>query len=242
VTIACTYSKIGEVNANYAGLLATEQGVTTRSRFTPTRRPPCTSPATRRATAAVTRTFERRASKLTAVSPISGNTDTITKFLADPVEMKAAAHDHLRPGPHADFPCSPTPTTLLFRGCTSVHRQSAVRTENPGFAWNHGDVQPEIVTTWLGMVGPGIEHRASTARHGLIHRHQADPDGLLGFKDDYSHDGRALTEVSRRMGKAQRHPQGQLSPRSPASTSSSTPRSGSSAWRAVGIDPSNREW
>ncbi len=27
---------------------------------------------------------------------------------------------------------------------------------NPAFAWNHGDIQPEIAQTWLGFVGPGV--------------------------------------------------------------------------------------
>src|SRR3981081_2526496 len=30
--------------------------------------------------------------------------------------------------------------------------------QNPGFAWNHGTVSPDINTTWLGLVGPGVRH------------------------------------------------------------------------------------
>jgi hypothetical protein len=68
-------------------------------------------------------------------------------------------------------------------------------TENPGFAWNHGDVQPEIVTTWLGMVGPGIEHRGVDRKTWSDHTDiRPTLMVLLGLKDDYSHDGRALTE------------------------------------------------
>ncbi len=25
------------------------------------------------------------------------------------------------------------------------------------FAWSHGDIQPEIATTWMGIVGPGVQ-------------------------------------------------------------------------------------
>jgi len=60
------------------------------------------------------------------------------------------------------------PNYFLFAGAPACTDKAPCVTENPGFAWNHGDVQPEIVTTWLGMVGPGMSTGASTARHGLI--------------------------------------------------------------------------
>ncbi|HSS94625.1 MAG TPA: hypothetical protein VLR46_11620, partial [Candidatus Dormibacteraeota bacterium] len=70
------------------------------------------------------------------------------------------------------------------------------------FAWNHGDVQPEIVTTWLGMVGPGIAHkgvdRTTWSDHTDI---RPTLMVLLGLKDDYSHDGRALIEDFSRSAK-----------------------------------------
>ena len=30
--------------------------------------------------------------------------------------------------------------------------------EQFGFAYNHGTLAPDITTTWLGMVGPGIQN------------------------------------------------------------------------------------
>ena len=67
--------------------------------------------------------------------------------------------------------------------------------EQFGFAWNHGDVTPDITNTWLGMVGPGV------ASLGLNNDTWSDHTDirptmmmLLGLKDDYSHDGRALIE------------------------------------------------
>ncbi len=47
------------------------------------------------------------------------------------------------------------PNYFLFQGAANC--TSSCVAINPGFAWNHGDVQPEIVTTWLGMVGPGVD-------------------------------------------------------------------------------------
>jgi hypothetical protein len=195
VTIPCTYSKIGEVNANYAGLLATEQGITTPFKVHSDSAPTVYITGNPARDAAVTRTFERATSKLTAVSPITGNTDTITKFLADPVEMKALHMITADPARTPTFTLFADPNYFLFAGAPACTDTAPCVTENPGFAWNHGDVQPEIVTTWLGMVGPGIEHRGVDRKTWSDHTDiRPTLMVLLGLKDDYSHDGRALTE------------------------------------------------
>jgi len=193
VNVPCTYSKIGEINTNYTGLLATEQGVTTPFNVHGDDAPTVyinTNPAPGDPTA---RTFERASSRLTAVNPISGNTETITKFLADPVEMKALHMVTADPARTPTFTLFADPNYFLFHGVPNCN--SPCVTENPGFAWNHGDVQPEITTTWLGMVGPGV------AQLGVDSTTWSDHTDirptlmlLLGLKDDYSHDGRALTE------------------------------------------------
>ncbi len=33
---------------------------------------------------------------------------------------------------------------------------SAAPTPGPGFAWNHGDIQPEIARTFIGILGPRV--------------------------------------------------------------------------------------
>jgi len=195
VNTPCTYSKIGEVNANYAGLLATEQGVTTPFKVHSDSAPTVYITGNPARDAAVTRTFERATSKLTAVSPITGNTDTITKFLADPVEMKALHMITSDPARTPTFTLFADPNYFLFAGAPACTDKAPCVTENPGFAWNHGDVQPEIVTTWLGMVGPGIEHRGIDSKTWSDHTDiRPTLMVLLGLQDDYSHDGRALTE------------------------------------------------
>jgi hypothetical protein len=77
---------------------------------------------------------------------------------------------------------SPTPATACV-------------TQTPGFAWNHGDVQPQITTIWLGMVGPGVDQagvdRVTWSDHTDIRPTMLT---LLGLTDDYQHEGRALTE------------------------------------------------
>jgi hypothetical protein len=63
------------------------------------------------------------------------------------------------------------------------------------FAWNHGGIQPQIMTTWLGMVGPGV------LPAGVVDDLWSDHAdirptvlSLLGLKDDYAHQGRVLVE------------------------------------------------
>jgi hypothetical protein len=193
VTTPCTYAKIGEVNANYAGLLATEQGITTPFKVHSDSAPTVYITGNPSRTDAVTRTFERATSQLTAVSPITGSTDTITKFLADPVEMKSLHMITSDPARTPTFALFADPNYFLFAGAPNC--KSPCVTEQPGFAWNHGDVQPEIVTTWLGLVGPGIDQIGVDSTTWSDHTDiRPTLMVLLGLKDDYSHDGRALTE------------------------------------------------
>ena len=69
---------------------------------------------------------------------------------------------------------------------------------NPGFAWNHGGVRREINTTFLGLVGPGVENEGVEDEVWSDHT-DIRPTMLLlaGLTDDYSDDGRALVEVLR---------------------------------------------
>jgi hypothetical protein len=195
VTTPCTYAKIGEVNANYAGLLATEQGITTPFKVHSDSAPTVYITGNPARDAPVTRTFERATSQLTSVSPITGNTDTITKFLADPVEMKALHMITSDPARTPTFTLFADPNYFLFAGAPACTVKAPCVTEQPGFAWSHGDVQPEIVTTWLGLVGPGIDNIGVDSTTWSDHTDiRPTLMVLLGLKDDYSHDGRALTE------------------------------------------------
>jgi hypothetical protein len=199
VTTPCTYAKIGEINTNLTGLLATEQGITTPFNMHSDDAPTVYINGKPARDAAVTRTFERATSNLTAVSPITGNTDTITKFLADPVEMKALHMITADPARTPTFTLFADPNYFLFHGAPSCPGPPPANTpcvtENPGFAWNHGDVQPEIVTTWLGLVGPGIDNIGVDSTTWSDHTDiRPTLMVLLGLKDDYGHDGRALTE------------------------------------------------
>ncbi len=197
VTVPCTYSQIGEVNANMAGLLATEQGITTPFLVHSDDAPTVYitgNPA--RDNETITRPFERATGQLTAVNPYTSNTDTLTKFLADPVEMKILHMVTADPARTPTFTWFADPNYFLFAGGTSCSPPAPpCVTIQPGFAWNHGDVQPDITTTWLGMVGPGVDQTGIDSTTWSDHT-DIRPTilTLAGLKDDYSHDGRVLVE------------------------------------------------
>jgi hypothetical protein len=64
------------------------------------------------------------------------------------------------------------------------------------FAWSHGDIQPEIANTWVGMVGPGVDHGGIDSSTWTDHTNvRPTMLTLLGLHDDYTLDGRALIEA-----------------------------------------------
>src|SRR5262249_23335774 len=94
-----------------------------------------------------------------------------------------------------------TPTFTMFAEpefflfLSAPNCKSPCVTEQPAFAWSHGTVAPDINTTWLGMVGPGVE------QSGIDNETWSDETdirptmlALLGLKDDYLEDGRVLAE------------------------------------------------
>jgi hypothetical protein len=141
---------------------------------------------------AIARQFERDASKLAVVNPRTGNTDTLTRFLADPVELKLLhmiTGDPLR-----------TPTFVMFADPDYFFQTFGPDVQvNPGFAWNHGGVAPEINTTFLGLAGPGL--RAQGAEDDVWSDHtdiRPTMLALTGLTDDYPSQGRVLSEVLHR--------------------------------------------
>jgi len=144
-------------------------------------------------TDAVTRTFAKDLAALTAVNPITGNTDSISEFLADPVEMKLLHMLTADPARTPTLTVFADPNYFLFAGAPNC--SSPCVTELPSFAWNHGDVQSDISITWLGMVGPGVQGRGVDRKTWSDHTDiRPTMMLLLGLQDDYAHDGRALVE------------------------------------------------
>ena len=196
INVPCTYNQIGEVDANMQGLLATEQGVTTPFSAHFDSAPALYLKGNPTPSAAVTRSFERATGALTAVNPISGATDQIMQYMADPVELNIL---HM-----VTADAARTPTFVDFANpdyyLETVNYYCATPTTyvclDSGFAWNHGDVQSVITTTWLGMAGPGV------AKNGVDTVTWSDHTdirptmmALLGLTDDYAYDGHVIAQA-----------------------------------------------
>jgi hypothetical protein len=196
VNVPCTYTQIGELNANLAGLLATQQNITTPFTVHSDDAPTIYITGNPSRTDPIVRSFAHGLAALTAVNPITGNTDTISQFLADPVEMKLLHMVTADPARTPTLTMFANPDYFLFAGAPNCN--SPCVTENPGFAWNHGDVQKDITTTWLGMVGPGVK-RQGVDRETWSDHTDIRPTilSLTGLVEDYSHDGRVLAEEMR---------------------------------------------
>jgi hypothetical protein len=138
------------------------------------------------------RDFERAAAGLTALNPYTNATDKLMKAMASRTEMRAlhmfTTGDPLRNPTFAYFA---DPNYFLTDFPTSTCKTCI----NPDFAWNHGDIQPEIATTWLGLVGPGVQKTGVTAKTWSDHTDvQPTMLELLGLKSSYQSDGRVLSE------------------------------------------------
>src|SRR6266550_3760903 len=92
---------------------------------------------------------------------------------------------------HADY--------FLFTGAANCSLPCITVPTTPPtstFAWNHGGIQPEIATIWLGLIGPGVSSRGQDDSTWSDHT-DVRPTmlALLGLQDTYIHDGRVLTET-----------------------------------------------
>ena len=154
------------------------------------------------------RDLEREISGTSEFDPITGQTTPITVNMADQAEESILHMINSDPNRTPTFTlfgnddfffqsvCSnvgaaqgatPAPVTDQGPGCPA---------QGAGFAWNHGDIQPQIATTWQGWVGPGIANLGQTSRIWTDHA-DARPTlmTLLGLRDDYTWDGRAIEQI-----------------------------------------------
>jgi len=213
VNVPCTYvdpvtglRSVGELTTNLDSLLLTQRGNTTPFLVHADDAPTLYISGNPSPTAPVTRTLEKDIAALTFTNPLFGKNnriDQLAQFLADQSEMQLL---------HMVTPSSArTPTFTVFgnpdyffqttRGTLplapvdcSANPQLCV-VQNNAFAWNHGDVQEEIVNNFLGMVGPGVRHTGIESKVFSDHTDiRPTMLALLGMTDDYVHDGRVLVE------------------------------------------------
>jgi hypothetical protein len=206
VNVPCDYTglPVGEVNGNLSAMIRTQfgdnTGFTVHSDVAPNvyinGNPSQTDPATRQ--------LEREMAQLHWTNPYTGQDQhNIMVALADKTEMKTlhmiTADPFRTPTftPFADpdwfFFASGSPATCATdAACASVPARTS-----QSFAWNHGSIQDQIASTWAGYVGPGVRNMGGVNSVWTDHTdHRPTVLTLLGLKDDYQTDGRAVTEIA----------------------------------------------
>jgi hypothetical protein len=148
------------------------------------------------------RALEKTMAGLSAVNPNTGMSESLLGLglgadlhgaLVDPVAQKLLHMNTVAdPAREPSFTFFGDPN---FYFETSGSATPVVSTTN---AWNHGDIQPEIGRTFIGIVGPGVRNLGITQPSEFYTDHvDLRPTMMLltGLRDDYEHDGRVITEL-----------------------------------------------
>ncbi|HTR64151.1 MAG TPA: hypothetical protein VMH85_00165 [Terriglobales bacterium] len=210
VTTPCTYNRVGEINGDLRRMIYTQFGDPTVFSVHSDDAPTVyvngtgTQPILDQ-TDPVVRNLEREMSQLSWLNPYTGLVESnIMVAQVDHTGMKTlhmvTADPYRTPTftPFADpawffFATGGTTPTLCATpdACASIPARTS-----QSFAWNHGDIQSEIASTWIGYVGEGVEDRGIDGKTWSDHT-DARPTilELVGLKDDYVHDGRVITEI-----------------------------------------------
>ena len=205
VTVACDYTgkPVGEINGDLRRMIRTQYGDTTNFTVHSDDAPNVYITGNPSRTDAVTRNLEREMAQLHWPNPYTGvDQHNIMVALADPVEMKTLHMVTADPARTPTFTPFADPDWFFFATgggtCATPADCAAIppRT-NQSFAWNHGDIQDEIATTWAGYVGPGVKNLGDDSSVWTDHTdHRPTMLTLLGLKDDYQTDGRAVTQIA----------------------------------------------
>jgi hypothetical protein len=210
VTTPCNYNRVGEINADLRRMVYTQSGDSTlfsvHSDDAPTVYVNGTAAQPiRDQTDPLVRNLEREMAQLSWQNPYTGAVENnIMVALADHTEMKTLHMVTADPFRTPTFTPFADPDWFFFAtgGATPATCATPVacafipaRTSQ-SFAWNHGDIQDEIASTWVGYVGPGVDQ---TGVNGTTWSDHTDVRptilALVGLKDDYTHDGRVISEV-----------------------------------------------
>jgi hypothetical protein len=188
---ACPSDQIGEVNLNIKPLLPGAPAFSVHNDSAPAfyvnGNPDRTDPALRK--------LQRDVFNLTAVDPyVSSSPTPVFVEIADKVGEKALHMVNSDPARTPNFTAFGNPDYYISASNTGPFCGA-----NPcidyHFAWSHGDIQPAIADTWLGLVGPGVRNGGIDAQTWSDHTNVRPTIlALLGLKDSYILDGRVLIE------------------------------------------------
>jgi len=200
LNVACNYNRVGEINGDLRRMIRTQFGDTTNFTVHSDDAPTVYITGNPSQTDPTTRTLEREMGQLSWLNPYTNAVqNNIMVALADKTEMKTLHMVTSDPFRTPTFTPFADPDWFFFAtggancaapaDCAFIPPRSS-----QSFAWNHGDIQDEIASTWVGMVGPGVKTDPNYT--GWTDHTDVRPTmmTLLGLKDDYQTDGRAVVE------------------------------------------------
>jgi hypothetical protein len=189
----CTYATRSEVNVNLTGLLASQDQDTTAYAIHSDPAPSFWVEGNPAPSAPAVRTLERQIGALTVANPLTGATDKVANYLADPVEEKILHFVGPDAARTASFTAFSGEDEYIGGGAANCTKPCVYTSQ--GYAWNHGGIWPDMTDIWLGLVGPGIRNRGVDTTT-WVDQTDSRPTimALTGLRDDYQVDGRVLTE------------------------------------------------
>jgi hypothetical protein len=213
VTTPCTYNNghVTEVNGDLKRLVATynaANGTSATTNFSvhSDMAPNVYITGNPARDSATTRDLEKAMSNMNVTNPLSGVNDKLFLAMADPVEEQLlhmvtadpARTPSFTPFAAGDYFLNASSTTPCanndLSNCVFLPNTAP---PNQTFAWNHGGIQPEVRSTWLGVVGPGVAKNANVGDGFYSDHTDVRPTmlALAGLDDSYVSDGRVLTEL-----------------------------------------------
>ena len=220
--VYCTYpaGSFGELDGNLTGLLATEMNDKTPLSMEDDTAPELYVTGDPSPSSPQVRTLDHDVAGLTADNPYSGNPDEkIVNYMADPAEEAILHMVNADPARTPTLSVFAKPDYYLYDGGTTCSRSCVV--QDTGYAWDHGDYAAEINTNWVGFAGPGVKNLGLDGSAPDAGPNSAGPNSgqvtvpdegtagtwvdetdirptlmyLTGLRDDYEHDGRAISEI-----------------------------------------------
>jgi hypothetical protein len=199
--VYCTYrtNGVGEINVNLNGLVAAA-GDSTQFAIHEDDAPTVYVPGQPPSSNSSVRQLEPTMASLSAINPHTGLSESLLGMSLGPdlqgAMLDAAGQKLLHLNSNADPNRSPT---FTFFGNPNFFFQATGSTTPPvstSDAWNHGDLQPEIGRTFIGIAGPGVRNLGVSSSFFSDHV-DVRPTLLFlsGLQDDYLHDGRVILET-----------------------------------------------
>ena len=188
---ACPPNQIGEVNLNItaklpAGTPTFQLHRDSAPAFWVNGQPDRTDPTLRK--------MERDVGALNQIDPyVSSSPTAVFVALADAVGEKTLHMVNSDPARTPSFTAFGNPDYFVRENNTTCGSNPCI---DYHFAWSHGDIQPDIATNWLGMVGPGVKKLGIDSQTWTDHTNvRSTTLALAGLRDDYINDGRVLGNI-----------------------------------------------